>query len=103
MLEKMWRKGNLLYCWRECKLVVLLGHKENEILPFAATWMDLGNMLSEVSQRKTNTIYNESQCICKTESLTDTENKLLVTKGEKEAGKTRVMGLRDINYYIQNR
>ena len=56
MLEKMWRKGNLLYCWRECKLVVLLGHKENEILPFAATWMDLGNMLSEVSQRKTNTI-----------------------------------------------
>ena len=30
---------------------------KNEILPFAATWMDLGNIiLSEVGQRKTNTI-----------------------------------------------
>ena len=31
--------------------------KKNKILPFAATWMDLeGNILSEISQRKTNTI-----------------------------------------------
>ena len=30
---------------------------ENEILPFAARWVDLENiMLSEISQRKTNTI-----------------------------------------------
>ena len=29
----------------------------NEILPFAETWMDLeGIMLSETSQRKTNTV-----------------------------------------------
>ena len=28
--------------------------KKNEILPFATTWMELeGNMLSEISQRKT--------------------------------------------------
>ena len=31
--------------------------KKKEILPFAATWMDLENIiLSEVSQRKTDTI-----------------------------------------------
>ena len=33
-------------------------HKENEMLPFAATWMDLGSiMLSEISQKKTNTVW----------------------------------------------
>ena len=31
--------------------------KENEILPFVTTWMELeGIMLSEISQRKTNII-----------------------------------------------
>ena len=31
--------------------------KKNEIMPFAAIWMDLeGIMLSEISQRKTNTV-----------------------------------------------
>ena len=33
--------------------------KKNEIMPFAATWMDLDIIiLSEVSQTKTNTIYH---------------------------------------------
>ena len=36
---------------------ILLSHKKKEIKPFAATWVDLEMIiLSEVSQRKTNTI-----------------------------------------------
>ena len=32
---------------------ILLSHEKNELLPFAATWMDLENItLSQVSQRK---------------------------------------------------
>ena len=36
-----------------------LAIKKNEILPSATTWMDLeGIMLSEISQRQTNTVYD---------------------------------------------
>ena len=36
---------------------ILLSHKKNEIMPFAATWMELEVIiLSEVRKRKTNTI-----------------------------------------------
>ena len=37
---------------------ILLSHKKDEELPFVATWMDLKMIItSEVSQRKTNTIW----------------------------------------------
>ena len=37
---------------------ILLSHKKNKILPFATTLMDLaGILLSEISQRKTNTVW----------------------------------------------
>ena len=36
---------------------ILSSHKKKEILPFVTIWIDLENiMLSEISQRKTNTI-----------------------------------------------
>ena len=36
---------------------ILLSHKKNEIMPFAATWMELETLiLSEVRKRKTNAI-----------------------------------------------
>ena len=37
---------------------VLLSHKKNEIMPFAATWMDLKMIiLSEVSQKQKDKYY----------------------------------------------
>ena len=72
---------------------ILLNIKRSEIMPFAATWIDMEIIiLSKVSQRKTNIIrygfYVESLkndtngLIYKTETNTDFENRLLVTKGE---------------------
>ena len=38
---------------------ILLRHKKNEMLPFAATWIQLAIIvLSEVSQKKINTVLN---------------------------------------------
>ena len=54
---------------------------KNGILPFAATWMDLENiMLREISQRKTNTNYrlyvesknNTNESVYKTETDSQT-------------------------------
>ena len=74
--------------------------KKNKIMPFAATWMDLENIiLSEVSQTKTNTIcyhlYVESKIRHKWTYLwnrnrpTDIENRLVVAKGEGAGGQMK--------------
>ena len=73
--------------------------KKNENLPLAERGMDLeGIMLSEISQRKTNSVwyhlyveskkYNELVNI--TNRLTDTESKQVVTSGGGGRGKTGV-------------
>jgi len=58
-------------------------------MPFAPTWMDLKIiLLSEVRQRKTNTVLTRNlkndtnELIYKTEADSDKENKFLVSKGD---------------------
>ena len=47
-IKKMWCIHTMVYS---------SAIKNNEILPFATTWMDLKDIiLSEISQRKTNTV-----------------------------------------------
>ena len=72
--------------------------KNNEIMPFAATWMDLQVIiLSKVSETEKdkyithmwNLIFlnDINELIYKTETrLTDFENKVMVTKGETRGG-----------------
>ena len=44
---------------------ILLSHKKNKIMPFAATWMELETlMLREVSQKEKDKYYMISLIIC---------------------------------------
>ena len=88
------------------------GIKNNEITPFATTQMDLEIIiLSEVSQKETNIIWNHLYVESKKwykwtylqnrNSLTDIKNKLTVTKGEgEEEGLIRSLGTEYTHYYI---
>ena len=80
----------------------LLGHKKEWILPFGATWMDLENiMLSEISGTSTiwYHLYVESKKCNKLVNVTrntrrHTENKLVVSSGERKRAGTRRGGIK---------
>ena len=68
--------------------------KENEIMPLAAIWVDLESIiLNKVRQRQIpyitymcNLKYDTNELIYNRNRLTDIENKLMVTKGERGLG-----------------
>ena len=73
---------------------VVLGHKKNEMVPSAETWMDLENIiLCEVRQiydiYMWNLKNNTNQSIYKTEPILDIENKLTVTRRERDEGRDK--------------
>ena len=57
---------------------IVFSHKKEGILPFVTVWMDFeGTVISEISQRKTNTVYylyTESKKV----KLTETESGMVV-------------------------
>ena len=88
--------------------------KKNEIMPFAATWMQLEIIiLSEVSQKEKRQIlyditsmwnlkYDTNEPICETETESGTESRQVVAKGEgAREGWIGSLGLADANWYIQ--
>ena len=58
--------------------------RKKEILPLETTWMDLeGIMLSEMSQRKTKTVWFHLYTESKNKPSSDRENRPVVARGEK--------------------
>ena len=72
--------------------------KKHEIMPFVATWMDLEIIiLAKVSQRQIYDIYvcdlkKTNESICKTETDSQTENKCMILKEEKESSPCGTVG-----------
>ena len=84
--------------------------KKNEIMPFAATWMDLEIIILSKSDRERqipdnitfmwNLKYDTNELIYETETDLQTENRLVVTKGEWVGERrTGISELADVNYY----
>ena len=65
---------------------ILFSLKKNEIMPFAATWMDLEIIILSETEKTNDTTYtwnlknDTNELINKTEILTDLENKLMFTR-----------------------
>ena len=58
-IDRGMEKEDVTYIYIHTHNGILLSHKKNEIMPFAATQMDLEIViLSEVSQRKRNSVYH---------------------------------------------
>ena len=65
---------------------ILLSHKKNEILPFAAPWMDLEMvMLTEASQTETNK-YHIMSLVCGIEKDLFTKQKQIHRLGKQTCG-----------------
>ena len=90
---------------------ILLSHKKNEIMPFAATWIDLEMIiLAELSQREKDKYHTISHVECTKMTQLNLYTKLKCTYGHRKQtydyrrgkgiGKIRSLGLTDILYYI---
>ena len=86
-VDRWMDKEDVVYIYNR----ILLSHKNNKIMPSAATWMQLEVII--LNQKKTNTVwyhlYMESKIwhkrtyLWNRNRLTDIEVKLVVAKGEK--------------------
>ena len=84
---------NLFEIWYIYTTEYYSATKKNEIMPSAVTWVDLEiTLLSEISQRKTNTIWYDLCVESKKKDINELiykkhiEYKAVVTKGKVEAG-----------------
>ena len=101
-IAKTWKQSNctmtdewIKKMWYTYIMEYYSATKKNEIMPFAATWMDLEIiLLSEVSQTEKDKYHmislicgilkknDTSEFIYKTNRLIDLENKFMVTRAE---------------------